>query len=133
MFRRFGSKVTIIERGSRLIGREDENVSQTVKEIFDAEKIDMIFNADTIKAYKNDDNTITVTTTKDGDNVTGTHLLLAIGRVPNTDLLGLENTSIEKNNRGFINVNEYCQTNVEGIYAMGDCKRERRIYAYFIQ
>ena len=121
MFRRFGSKVTIIERGSRLIGREDENVSQTVKEIFDAEKIDMIFNADTIKAYKNDDNTITVTTTKDGDNVTGTHLLLAIGRVPNTDLLGLENTSIEKNNRGFINVNEYCQTNVEGIYAMGDC------------
>jgi pyruvate/2-oxoglutarate dehydrogenase complex dihydrolipoamide dehydrogenase (E3) component len=91
------------------------------EEIFDAEKIDMIFNADTIKAYKNDDNTITVTTTKDGDNVTGTHLLLAIGRVPNTDLLGLENTSIEKNNRGFINVNEYCQTNVEGIYAMGDC------------
>lgn len=121
MFRRFGSKVTIIERGSKLIGREDEEVSQAVEEIFKAEGIEMIFNSDDIKARKNDDDTITINATKDGKNVTGTHLLLAIGRVPNTDSLGLEKTTIDTNSRGFINVDEFCQTNVEGIYAMGDC------------
>lgn len=121
MFRRFGSKVTIIERSSKLIGREDEEVSQAVEEILKAEGIDMIFNADAISASKNEDNSITVTATKDGKSVTGTHLLLAIGRLPNTDSLGINNTSIEINPRGFINVDEFCQTNVEGIYAMGDC------------
>lgn len=121
MFRRFGSKVTIVERGSKLIGREDVEVSQAVEEIFRTEGIEMIFNSDDIKAFKNESNTITVNATKEGKSVTGTHLLLAIGRVPNTDTLGLENTTIDINARSFINVDEYCQTNVEGIYAMGDC------------
>lgn len=121
MFRRFGSKVTIVERGSKLIGREDVEVSQAVEEIFRTEGIEMIFNSDDIKAFKNESNTITVNATKEGKSVTGTHLLLAIGRVPNTDTLGLENTTIDINARSFINVDEYCQTNIEGIYAMGDC------------
>lgn len=62
-----------------------------------------------------------MTAKSDGTSITGTHLLLAIGRLPNTDALGLENTSIEIDKRGYINVDDYCQTNVEGIFALGDC------------
>ncbi|MFK6999985.1 mercuric reductase [Flavobacterium oreochromis] len=121
MFKRFGSKVTIIERGSKLIGKEDEEISKAVEEILKADGIEFIFNANTINVEKNEDNSITVITKSDGTCVTGSHVLLAIGRLPNTDYLGLENTSIQVNNKGYINVNDYCQTNVEGIFALGDC------------
>lgn len=121
MFRRFGSKVTIIERGPKLIGREDKEISQAVEEILKSDGLDIIYNADAISAQKNQDDTITVTAKSDGTSITGTHLLLAIGRLPNTDVLGLENTSIEIDKRGYINVDDYCQTNVEGIFALGDC------------
>jgi pyruvate/2-oxoglutarate dehydrogenase complex dihydrolipoamide dehydrogenase (E3) component len=121
MFRRFGSKVSIIERGDKIIGREDEEVSRAVKEILEDDGVSFYLDADNIKASKNDDNTITVNLNKKGESVTGTHLLLAIGRVNNTDNLGLENTSIEVDKRGFVQVNDHCQTNVEGIFAMGDC------------
>lgn len=121
MFRRFGSRVTIIERGSKLIGREDTEVSQAVKEILENEGIDVRLNANNLVPTKNTDNSITLQLNDKGESVTGSHLLLAIGRVPNTDNLGLENTNLETETRGFVSVNEYCQTNVEGIFAMGDC------------
>lgn len=116
MFARFGSKVTIIERGSKLIGREDDEVSQVVEEIVKSDGVEIIFNAEEIKASKNNDNTITVqTSTSNTNSITGTHLLLAIGRVPNTDTLQLQNTNIAVTNRGIIEVDDFCQTNVKGI------------------
>ena len=122
MFARFGSKVTIIERGSKLIGREDDEVSQVVEEIVKSDGVEIIFNAEEIKASKNNDNTITVqTSTSNTNSITGTHLLLAIGRVPNTDTLQLQNTNIAVTHRGIIVVDDFCQTNVKGIFALGDC------------
>lgn len=122
MFKRFGSKVTIVERGPRLIKVEDEDVSSSVADILQSDGVDMIFNAYDIQTVVNNDGSITVTTTKDGlVSVTGSHILLAIGRMPNTDTLQLQNTGIKVNERGFIEVNEYGQTNVPGIFAMGDC------------
>ncbi len=122
MFARFGSKVTIVERGNKLISREDLEVSQVVEDIVKKDGVDIIFNADEIKASKNEDNTISVKTNANSTNsVSGTHLLLAIGRVPNTDTLQLQNTNIVVSNRGNIEVDDFCQTNVKGIFALGDC------------
>lgn len=119
MFSRFGSKVTIIERGANIISREDEEASKAIQEFMEADGVEFVLNAQKIDpSFQNDIYTVTVNgTTK----ISGTHLLLAIGRVPNTDTLQLQNTSIETDKRGFINVNDFCQTNAEGIFAMGDC------------
>ncbi len=124
MFARFGSKVTIIERGARIISREDEEVSQVVQEFIEADGVEFRLNASCIGAKQNEDGTITIDLNCDSNSsqtVTGTHLLLAIGRSPNTDRLNLAATGIETDKRGFINVDDYCQTNVEGIFALGDC------------
>lgn len=122
MFKRFGSEVTIIERGSRLIGVEDEDISETVTKILEANNIKLICNADDIQISENSDNSITVKTKKDGSApVNGSHVLLAIGRQSNTDTLQLQNTDINVTERGFITVDDYTQTNVEGIFALGDC------------
>lgn len=123
MFARFGSKVTIVEKGKRIIGREDEEVSQAVLEFMEADGVVFRLNSNCIKAKHNDDGTITLGLDCDGswsETVTGTHLLLAIGRQPNTDTLNLEATGVEVDKRGFIQVDDYCQTNVEGIFALGD-------------
>ncbi|MCH5598926.1 mercuric reductase [Niabella ginsengisoli] len=121
IFRRFGSKVTIVARGSRLIAVEDEDVSHEVAEILKSEKVDIIFNADDIQATENENGSITVVSNKEKTvSVTGSHVLLAIG-MPNTDTLQLQNTDIQLNKRGFIEVDDYCQTDVAGIFAMGDC------------
>jgi pyruvate/2-oxoglutarate dehydrogenase complex dihydrolipoamide dehydrogenase (E3) component len=119
MFRRFGSRVTIIERGPNIISREDEEVSKAIQEFMEADGVEFIFNAQKIiPEFKSGSYTITV---NDSQKISGTHLLLAIGRTPNTDLLQLQNTTILSDKRGFITVNDYCQTNVEGIFALGDC------------
>lgn len=122
MFKRFGSKVTIVERGPRLIKVEDEDVSQAVADILKSDGIDIIFDADDIQTSLNKDGSITVNATKDKSvSVTGSHILLAIGRMPNTDTLQLQNTNIKVNERGFVEVDDYGQTNVAGVFAMGDC------------
>ena len=119
MFRRFGSKITIIERGENIISREDEEVSKTIQTFMEADGVEFILNATSIApAY--DSNTYTVTI-NNSQKIKGTHLLLAIGRLPNTDLLQLQNTSLQTDQRGFITVNDFCQTSVEGIFALGDC------------
>lgn len=124
MFRRFGSEVTIVERGAKIIGREDEEVSQAVQAFMEKEGIKFRLESECIAANKNEDGTISVQldcSEKGAKVETGTHLLLAIGRRPNTQNLGLEATGVEMNSRGFIQVNDFCETNVKGIFAMGDC------------
>jgi len=123
MYRRFGSEVTVIEKGENLIRREDIDVSDTVKEILENEGINIRLNTDCISIKKESDGSISVgVDCKDGNNkVTGSHLLLAVGRTPNTHDLGLENTGIETDDRGYIKVNDKLETAVETIWAIGDC------------
>lgn len=123
MFQRFGSKVTIIERGPRIISREDKEVSETIYEIMQNEGIDFRLNATCLKGRQNTDGSVTVNVdcTQGSPEITGSHVLLAVGRIPNTDLLNLSATGIEVNERGYIKVDDYLQTSVDGIYALGDC------------
>jgi pyruvate/2-oxoglutarate dehydrogenase complex dihydrolipoamide dehydrogenase (E3) component len=120
MFRRFGSKVTIIERGDRLISREDNNVSDTIAYIMKSEAVELKFNAKEINVWQND-NGISIKINGVDKEIIGSHLLLAVGRVPNTDTLQLENTSINFDEKGYIVVDDYCKTSVDGIFAIGDC------------
>jgi pyruvate/2-oxoglutarate dehydrogenase complex dihydrolipoamide dehydrogenase (E3) component len=120
IFKRFGSKVTIIERGDRLISKEDQNVSEAIAEILQAEGIEIKFNATEINASQHGDE-ILIKINESQNEIKGSHLLLATGRSPNTDTLQLNNTSIDFDEKGFLTVDAYCKTNVEGIFAIGDC------------
>ncbi len=120
MYRRFGAKVTVIERGPRLISREDEDVSATIKEILENEGIVVELDASSI-SFRKRDNGFEVIPREGADPVAGSHLLMAIGRVPNTDDLGLENAGVETDARGNVVVDDKCRTNVAHIWAMGDC------------
>jgi len=106
MYRRFGSRVTVVERGPRLMSREDEDVSQAILEIFRAEEIEVSLNATLGSA---------------DDLPRGSHLLIATGRRPNTDDLGLEQTTIARDDRGFIRVDDELRTSAPGVWAIGDC------------
>ncbi|MFA9408017.1 MAG: FAD-containing oxidoreductase [Candidatus Dadabacteria bacterium] len=122
MYRRFGSEVTIIEKGSRLIGREDVDISDTVKEVLEKEGINVRLNASCINAKKHEHGVMVEVDCTHGDTeIMGSHLLWAVGRIPNTDDLGLEKAGIQTNARGFINVDDQLRTNVHGIWAIGDC------------
>ncbi|CAJ0777866.1 FAD-containing oxidoreductase [Ralstonia holmesii] len=122
MFRRFGARVTIVENGPRLIAREDEDVSQAVREILEAEGIDVQVNADCLSVRRDDANVVVGLDCSSGAReVSGSHLLMAVGRVPNTDDLGLDKAGVEIDKRGNIRVDEQLRTNVPGIWAMGDC------------
>jgi pyruvate/2-oxoglutarate dehydrogenase complex dihydrolipoamide dehydrogenase (E3) component len=120
MYRRFGARVTVIEKGPRLTSREDGDVSATVKEILEAEGIDIHLGATGIRFAKRDKG-FDVTPRDGAAPITGTHLLLAVGRVPNTDELGLEHAGVETDDRGYVVVDDQLRTNVEHIWAMGDC------------
>ncbi|MDZ7682687.1 MAG: mercuric reductase [Fodinibius sp.] len=125
MYRRFGSKVTIIERGDHLLPKEDRDVSKAIQEILEDEGINFRFNAECIGGKNENGQVVVDVNCKNGPpTVKGSHLLLATGRRPNTDDLGLENTSIEKDDRGFIQVNDQLQTTANGIWALGDCNGE---------
>ena len=122
MVRRFGSKVTIVEMAPRLIQREDEDVSETIREILENEAINIRLNAECIAVEKQGDKVAINLDCSSGDKkVLGSHLLLAVGRVPNTGDLGLENAGVTVDQRGFIQVDDQLQTDVPGIYALGDC------------
>ena len=122
MYRRFGSTVTVLQRGPRLISREDEDVSETIKEILENEGVNVHANTQVDRLEKRGNNLV-VSVNSEGApmEVTGTHLLLAAGRRPNTDDLGLEKAGVEVNDRGFIAVDDQLSTNVPGIWAIGDC------------
>ncbi|QCP53007.1 FAD-containing oxidoreductase [Trinickia violacea] len=122
MYRRFGSKVTIVERGPRLIHREDEDVSQAVRDILEAEGIDVQLDSNCLSARRDGSNVVVGLDCSNGAReAAGTHLLLAVGRVPNTDDLGLEKAGVETDAHGYIKVDEHLRTNVPGVWAMGDC------------
>ncbi len=122
MYRRFGSEVTIVQRGPRLIPRDDEDVSEAVREILANEGIDIRLNAECTEAEAQGEGVrVRLDCDAGAPAVEGSHLLLAVGRRPNTDDLGLETTGIEVNERGTIVVDEELQTAEPGIWALGDC------------
>ncbi len=122
MYRRFGSEVTIIERGPRLVTREDEDVSEAVRGILENEGIDILCDTSDLSVAGSDGG-ISVKMRRDGEatEVAGSHLLIATGRVPNTEDLGLDKSKIAVDERGFITVDDQLRTNVPGVWAMGDC------------
>lgn len=122
MLRRFGSEVAIIEMGSRLVQREDEDVSGAIREILEGEGIRVRLNAKCIGVSRQGEEIVVrVDCADEPTEIRGTHLLLAVGRRPNTDDLGLEKAGIEADHRGYIVVDDQLRTNVPGIWAMGDC------------
>ncbi len=121
-YRRFGSKVTIVEMGERLIQREDADVSDTVLQILEREGIEIRLNAKCISVQKRDAHIAMALDCGAGArHVEGSHLLLAVGRRPNTDDLGLDKAGIKIDARGYIVVDDRLETNVPGVFAIGDC------------
>ena len=122
MFRRFGSRVTIVEMGSALIGREDADISQAIHEVLTGEGIDVRLNAECVVVSGIPGNvTATVECADGAPTITGTHLLLATGRRPNTDDLGLDAAGIRTDDHGYIEVDDQLRASVDGVWALGDC------------
>jgi pyruvate/2-oxoglutarate dehydrogenase complex dihydrolipoamide dehydrogenase (E3) component len=122
MYRRFGSKVTVVEMAPRLIQREDEDISEAIKTILENEGIKIRLSAECIALEKRGDKVAVNVDCSTGDKtVVGSHALLAVGRVPNTNDLGLENAGFALDQRGYIQVDDQLRTNVPGVYALGDC------------
>ncbi len=124
MYRRFGSEVTVIQRGDRLVSREDEDVSTAVREILEGEGINIVTSTSDHEVEKRGDRiAFKMTAAGEPREIVGSHLLVAVGRIPNTDDLGLERAGIDQDDRGFVKVDDQLRTNVEGVWALGDCNR----------
>jgi pyruvate/2-oxoglutarate dehydrogenase complex dihydrolipoamide dehydrogenase (E3) component len=122
MYRRFGAEVTVVEKGPRLIAREDEEVSEAVREILVGEGIDVRTEAECISLAPHARGVEVGVNCREGEPTSvGSHVLLAVGRRPNTDDLGLEAAGVETDKRGYVKVDEGLATNVPGIWALGDC------------
>jgi pyruvate/2-oxoglutarate dehydrogenase complex dihydrolipoamide dehydrogenase (E3) component len=123
MFRRFGGRVTVIHRGSEILMREDGDVSSELRKILEAEGIEFVLNARTTQvARSNGTVQLTLNTPNGKVTVSGSDLLIATGRVPNTEELSLEKAGVQKDSKGYIQVNDRLETNVPGIWALGDVK-----------
>jgi pyruvate/2-oxoglutarate dehydrogenase complex dihydrolipoamide dehydrogenase (E3) component len=122
MFRRFGSRVTIVEKGPRLIAREDEDTSDAIRDIVEREGVDVLLNTQCVRLGK-EGSDIIVSLETDGrkSELRGSHLLMAAGRRPNTDDLDLEKAGLVAGERGYIQVDDQLRTSVAGIWALGDC------------
>jgi len=122
MYRRFGSEVTVIEMGPRLVQHEDEDISAAIKSFLEKEGIKIRLNAKCIHLeQRGSDIAVGVECEADASASVGSHILLAVGRRPNTDDLGLDRAGVETDERGYIRVDDQLRTNVPGIWAMGDC------------
>jgi pyruvate/2-oxoglutarate dehydrogenase complex dihydrolipoamide dehydrogenase (E3) component len=122
MYRRFGSAVTVVDMQPRLIAREDEDVSEAVTDILRREGIDIRTRAECLRVEDRGKGvSLALDCAEGAPEVTGSHLLLAVGRRPNTDDLGLEQAGVAVDDRGYIRVDEQLRTNVSGIWALGDC------------
>jgi pyruvate/2-oxoglutarate dehydrogenase complex dihydrolipoamide dehydrogenase (E3) component len=121
IYKRFGSEVTVIQQSKRVMPREDEDVSEAIQEILEEEGIQILCNAEA-KAVTQKNGSIELSIEVSGreKKVAGSHLLIAAGRKPNTEKLNLQNAGINANNKGFIEVDDFCRTNIEGVYALGD-------------
>lgn len=124
MFRRFGSQVTIVQRRGQLLAREDPDVAEAVAEILREDGIGVMLETQPVRVARTRDGQILLTLRTPGGErmLNGSHLLAAAGRVPNTDRLNPEAAGIEVNKRGFVPVNDHLETNVPGVYALGDVK-----------
>jgi pyruvate/2-oxoglutarate dehydrogenase complex dihydrolipoamide dehydrogenase (E3) component len=124
MFRRFGSRVTVVQRGKQLMSREDPDVAEAVAEIMRQDGVEVLLQAQAQYAEQTEDGKIrlTVRTPEGESTLVGSHLLAAAGRPPNTEKLNLEAAGVETDKRGQIKVNERLETNVEGVWALGDVK-----------
>jgi len=122
MYRRFGSQVTIIEMAPRLVRHEDEDVSAAIKDIIELEGVNVRLNAECISLAKRGDEIVAkVDCTAGAPEVAGSHLLLAVGRRPNTDDLDVDKAGVRCDERGYIVVDDQLQTTAPGIWALGDC------------
>jgi pyruvate/2-oxoglutarate dehydrogenase complex dihydrolipoamide dehydrogenase (E3) component len=122
MFRRFGSEVTLIERSPRLLPHEDEDVSAAVLEIMTGEGVRVLTAAPCISFAAGEGKiTVSIESKSNDGNWSGTHVLLAVGRQPNTDDLGLQQAGIAVDAKGYIQVDDFLQTTVEGVWAIGEC------------
>ena len=122
MYRRFGAEVTIVEKAPRLIAREDEDISEEVRRIFEAEGITVRTSATCIGLARHDRGVaVSVDCTEGSPRQVGSHVLIAVGRRPNTDDLGLDRAGVATDGKGYITVNDDLSTNVPGIWALGDC------------
>jgi pyruvate/2-oxoglutarate dehydrogenase complex dihydrolipoamide dehydrogenase (E3) component len=122
MYRRFGAEVTIIEMSPRLIAKEDDDVSLAIREILEAEGITVRTGAKCISLVRHgQDVAVSVDCAEDPAETIGSHVLLAVGRRPNTDDLGLDKAGVATDAKGYIKVDDGLATNVEGIWALGDC------------
>lgn len=121
MFRRFGSRVALVQRSSQLLGREDPDVAEAVTAILREEGFAVLLDTLALRVRRNGHEIELDVKTSDGERtLRGTHLLVATGRTPNVEQLGLEDAGIEVDKRGFIKVNERLETNVPGVYALGE-------------
>lgn len=122
MYRRFGAKVTVVEQGPSLVAREDEDVRMEIRAILEAEGIEVRTNACCIRLAKHPEGVaVGVDCTEGLPEVIGSHVLLAVGRRPNTDDLGLDRAGIATDDRGYIEVDDGLRTTAPGVWAMGDC------------
>jgi pyruvate/2-oxoglutarate dehydrogenase complex dihydrolipoamide dehydrogenase (E3) component len=122
MYRRFGAQVTVVEKGPRLIAREDEDISEAIREILTREGIVVRTNAECIRLAQRERGVEVRVSCVEGEPVSiGSHVLLAVGRVPNTSDLDLDKAGVATDARGYIQVDDALATNVPGIWALGDC------------
>jgi pyruvate/2-oxoglutarate dehydrogenase complex dihydrolipoamide dehydrogenase (E3) component len=122
MYRRFGSEVTVLQRGDRLVPREDEDVSEALRAVLEHEGIRVCLRAECASvARRGNDLVATVDCSEGPPEVSGSHLLFAIGRVPNTDDLGLDRAGVRTDQAGYIVVDDQLRTSVPGVFALGDC------------
>jgi pyruvate/2-oxoglutarate dehydrogenase complex dihydrolipoamide dehydrogenase (E3) component len=122
MYRRFGSKVTVVERMAKLLPREDDDVAAGIRDILEREGVEIRTGAECMALSRKGDRLVVGLQCQGGAPVAeGTHLLLAVGRVPNTQDLGLEAAGIEADARGYIRVDDECRTSAKGVWAVGDC------------
>ncbi len=124
LFRRLGSRVTIVQRGPKLLAREDADVADAVAEIMRQDGIELLLDSDAPRVEKAADGAINLTVRGGGQErvISGSHLLVAAGRTPNSDSLNLAAAGVQTDKHGFIQANERLETNVPGIYALGDIK-----------
>jgi len=123
IFKRLGSKVTVLEMGDYLISKEDHDTSNLVREIIENSGIKVICRAKCLQGKDKTSGGVTVTFQKEEKDmhVSGSHVLIATGRIPNSDLLKIDKAGLKINDRGYIEVNDRLETNLSGIYALGDC------------
>ena len=122
MYRRFGAGVTVVERAPRLIAREDEDVSEEIRAILEREGVQVRTAAECMEVKKANGRIVVGLSCQGGAPLAeGTHLLMAVGRKPNTDQLSLEKAGVQVDERGYVKVDDECRTSAEGVWALGDC------------